>query len=222
MDGNSALLNLKETKILEDIISISGMITNILSELEGIIKEAQARLKLPAAALLMGLPEFYISSVTEENLAIFVSEGGKYKITGFSPKKVSAVFEKDGNIIEHSCSFDEIRKAGICRGTDGKLKNEWKYFRRQMLWAKTVNDALRMISPHLFNLNGPAENPCAEESFDRAPAGKSKGRLWSELPDDILKAALLCCNPEFTDGHRDSIKNEFLKRQLNRQAESER
>lgn len=215
MNCNQALINLKETKILEDIISISEMISGILSELEGIIKETQARLKLPAAALLMGLPEFYISSVTEENLAIFVSEGGKYKINKFTPGTVSAVFEKDGNIVEHSCSFAEIRRAGICLDADGKLKSEWKHFRKQMLWAKTVNDALRILSPHLLK----EEIPNLMESFDKVPAGKNKGRLWNELSDDMLKAALICCNPEFTDGHREAIKDEFMKRQQNKQAE---
>ena len=218
MNGNPALLNIKETKILEDIISISGMISSVLSELEGIIKETQAHLKLPAAALLMGLPEFYISSVTEENLAIFVSENGKYKINEFSLKKVSALFEKDGNIVEHSSSFSEIRKAGICFDADGKLKSEWKHFRKQMLWAKTVNDALRMLSPHLVK----DEIPRARERFDRVPAGKHEGRPWNELSDDMLKAALVCCNSEFTDEHREAIKNEFMNRRMNNQANDER
>lgn len=199
---------------LEEIIKMTDTFDRVLNETDNIIKEVQQKINLISASMLMGLPNFYINTATEEALSKFSAAGGKYKILEYSEKAAAAEFSSGANTINARCSYDEIKKSGICFDKNNLLKAEWKYFRRQMLWNVLVNDTLRIIAPQIItDISDNAQKKIISQNYELVPHGKHKGKDWKDLPDDFLKAALLCCRPEFTDEHRKIIKN-ILKSRL--------
>jgi hypothetical protein len=54
--------------------------------------------------------------------------------------------------------------------------------------------------------------PDTEADYGRAPFGPAEGKRWSELSDTQLRAALAYPHPDLSQGHRDAIKKEWLKR----------
>lgn len=198
---------------LEEIIKMADTFDKVLNETDNIIKEVQEKINLISASMLMGLPNFYINTATEEALAKFTDAGGKYKILEYSDKAAAAEFSLGENILSVKYTYEEIKKTGICFDKNNLLKAEWKYFRKQMLWNVLVNDTLRIIAPQL--LTGISALPKTKTNIqlhEQVPHGKHKGKNWQDLPDDFLKAALLCCRPEFTDGHRKAIRTVLKNR----------
>ena len=79
----------------------------------------------------------------------YLSRGGKVKWTERSDKRVAATWICDGNEVEIAVTIEEMTKNGVAVGNNGKLKTNWQRFPRQMLTARNVSEAIRLLMPQI-------------------------------------------------------------------------
>jgi hypothetical protein len=82
-------------------------------------------------------------------LAKFVQQGGRYKILEFSENKAAGVFSLGDNEVTMSMTMQEAEAAGLTKSKAGKVKDNWRSFPRQMLWARVVSSAIRLVAPQI-------------------------------------------------------------------------
>jgi hypothetical protein len=82
-------------------------------------------------------------------LAKFVQQGGRYKILEFSENKAAGVFSLGDNEVTMSMTMQEAEAAGLTKSKAGKVKDNWRSFPRQMLWARVVSTAIRLVAPQI-------------------------------------------------------------------------
>jgi len=172
-----------------------------------------------------------ILCLADEILAAFVQEGGRYLIEERSNQRAAASFEKGGNQLFGELKEEEARQLGLF----AKKSNPFTegFLPRQIIWAWMVIDSVRVIAPglassiHTKKTNSfPGEKHSGELGFHKkespencmdnpkiVPLGKHKGRLWSELGEEILKAALVCQHPAFSNAHREEARQALLSRE---------
>jgi len=100
-------------------------------------------------------------------LAKFTQQGGKYKILSFTEDKAAAVFNFGDNEITMSMTMKEAEAAGLTHSKAGKIKDNWKSFPRQMLWARVVSSAIRLVAPGIV---AGIYTPEEVQDFDKAAA----------------------------------------------------
>jgi hypothetical protein len=100
-------------------------------------------------------------------LAKFTQQGGKYKILSFTADKAEAVFFFGDNEITMSMTMKEAEAAGLTHSKAGKIKDNWKSFPRQMLWARVVSSAIRLVAPGIV---AGVYTPEEVQDFDKAAA----------------------------------------------------
>ena len=100
-------------------------------------------------------------------LAKFTQQGGKYKILSFTEDKAEAVFLFGDNEITMSMTMKEAEAAGLTHSKAGKIKDNWKSFPRQMLWARVVSSAIRLVAPQIV---AGVYTPEEVQDFDKAAA----------------------------------------------------
>lgn len=100
-------------------------------------------------------------------LAKFTQQGGKYKILSFTEDKAAAVFNFGDNEITMSMTMKEAEAAGLTHSKAGKIKDNWKSFPRQMLWARVVSSAIRLVAPGIV---AGVYTPEEVQDFDKAAA----------------------------------------------------
>lgn len=100
-------------------------------------------------------------------LAKFTQQGGKYKILSFTADKAEAVFLFGDNEITMSMTMKEAEAAGLTHSKAGKIKDNWKSFPRQMLWARVVSSAIRLVAPQIV---AGVYTPEEVQDFDKAAA----------------------------------------------------
>lgn len=82
-------------------------------------------------------------------LGRYLASGGKVKWTERSDKRVAATWICDGNEVEIAVTIDEMTKNGVAVGNNGKLKTNWQRFPRQMLTARNISEAIRLLMPQI-------------------------------------------------------------------------
>lgn len=84
-------------------------------------------------------------------LGRYLTSGGKVKWTERSDKRVAATWICDGNEVEIAVTIEEMTKNGVAVGNNGKLKTNWQRFPRQMLTARNVSEAVRLLMPQIVS-----------------------------------------------------------------------
>jgi hypothetical protein len=84
-------------------------------------------------------------------LGRFLTSGGKVKWLTRNDKEVKARWMHDGNEIEIGVTVDEMVKNGVACGKTGGLKDNWRKFPRQMLTARCVSEAVRLLAPQIVS-----------------------------------------------------------------------
>jgi hypothetical protein len=82
-------------------------------------------------------------------LGRYLASGGKVKWTERTDKRVAGVWTCDGNDVEIAVSLDEMMKNGVAIAGAGKLKANWQKFPRQMLTARCISEAIRLLMPQI-------------------------------------------------------------------------
>lgn len=82
-------------------------------------------------------------------LGRYLASGGKVKWTERSDKRVAATWICDGNEVEIAVTIEEMTKNGVAVGNNGKLKVNWQRFPRQMLTARNISEAIRLLMPQI-------------------------------------------------------------------------
>lgn len=82
-------------------------------------------------------------------LGRYLASGGKVKWTERSDKRVAAIWICDGNEVEIAVTIEEMTKNGVALGNNGKLKTNWQRFPRQMLTARNISEAIRLLMPQI-------------------------------------------------------------------------
>lgn len=100
-------------------------------------------------------------------LAKFTQQGGKYKILSFTKDKAEGLFLFGDNEITMSMTMKEAEAAGLPYSKAGKIKDNWKGFPRQMLWARVVSSAIRLVAPQIV---AGVYTPEEVQDFDKAAA----------------------------------------------------
>jgi hypothetical protein len=85
-------------------------------------------------------------------LGRYLTTGGKVKWTERSDKRVAGTWICDGNSIEIAVTLEEMMKNGVATGKDGRtLKTNWQRFPRQMLTARCISEAVRLLCPQIVS-----------------------------------------------------------------------
>jgi hypothetical protein len=84
-------------------------------------------------------------------LGRYLTTGGKVKWITRSDTEVRAIWSKDGNDIEISSTLEEFKNNGIAMSAKGGLKDNWRKFPKQMLTARNVSEAVRLLAPQIIS-----------------------------------------------------------------------
>ena len=113
-----------------------------------------------------------LSMRADAMLAKFQLSGGTVKWTRRDDKIVEATFTLRGNSLPFRATLEEFVANGVATGRDGKLKDNWRKFPRQMLSARVISEAVRLLAPEVvFGVYTPEE---IQDSANSAPAPEIK------------------------------------------------
>jgi hypothetical protein len=84
-------------------------------------------------------------------LGRYLTTGGKVKWLVRSDTEVRAIWSKDGNDVELSSTLEEFKNNGIALSAKGGLKDNWRKFPKQMLTARNVSEAVRLLAPQIIS-----------------------------------------------------------------------
>jgi hypothetical protein len=99
-----------------------------------------------------------LSMRADAMLAKFQMSGGTVKWTRRDDKAVEATFTLRGNSLPFSATIESFVQNGVAVGRDGKLKDNWRKFPRQMLTARVISEAVRLLAPEVvFGVYTPEE-----------------------------------------------------------------
>lgn len=91
-----------------------------------------------------------LSMRADAMLGRYLAKGGKVKWTERSDKRVAALWICDGNEIEIAVTLEEMKANGVAMGKSG-IKDNWRKFPRQMLTARCVSEAIRLLMPQIVS-----------------------------------------------------------------------
>jgi hypothetical protein len=104
------------------------------------------------------LIEGKLSMKADTMLARFQMSGGKVQWIERTNDRVKARFVHNGNEVSIEHTLDEHRASGTALGQNGKLKDNWRKFPRQMLTARVVSEGVRLLAPEInFGIYTPEE-----------------------------------------------------------------
>jgi hypothetical protein len=139
-------------QVMGEMIAGSGMFGCTKTE-QGMVlamqclAEGKAPLEL---AKTYHIIEGKLSMRADAMLGGYLSRGGKVKWTERSDKRVAAIWTCDGNDLEIAITFDEMVKNGVA-GPANKIKQNWQRFPRQMLTARCISEAVRLLMPQIVS-----------------------------------------------------------------------
>lgn len=84
-------------------------------------------------------------------LGRYLTTGGKVKWLVRSDTEVRAIWSKDGNDVEIASTLEEFKNNGIAMSAKGGLKDNWRKFPKQMLTARNVSEAVRLLAPQIIS-----------------------------------------------------------------------
>jgi len=98
--------------------------------------------------------------------AKFRQLGGKYKILKRDALEARAEFNFEDQTVEFVFTMAEARETGLCIAKGGNIKDIWKKFPANMLWARMISNAIRVICPEV---NSGTYTPEEVWDFDDEP-----------------------------------------------------
>jgi hypothetical protein len=99
-----------------------------------------------------------LSMKADAMLAKFQLSGGKVTWKVRTNEKVTAVFEHRNQSVEIQHTLEEHTASGVAVGPNGKLKDNWRKFPRQMLTARCISEGVRLLAPEIvFGVYTPEE-----------------------------------------------------------------
>ena len=84
-------------------------------------------------------------------LGRYLTTGGKVKWLVRSDTEVRAIWSKDGNDVDIASTLEEFKNNGIALSAKGGLKDNWRKFPKQMLTARNVSEAVRLLAPQIIS-----------------------------------------------------------------------
>lgn len=143
----------------EDAMSVGTMIARS-GMFEARSNEAGAVIAMMCAGEDMSLLEFIRTFHIIEGrptmkadvmLVKFLQLGGHYDVIERSDTAAEIVLNREGaKAVTFRLTFDEVKRAGYCFGKDGKtLSRNWAVRPKNMLWARVVSDAVRVMDPRV-------------------------------------------------------------------------
>lgn len=92
-----------------------------------------------------------LSMRADAMLGRFLTTGGKVKWLERSNEKVSASWSHGCNEdVVITCTVEEMKKNGVAMDKTGRnLKTNWERFPRQMLTARVISEAVRLLAPQI-------------------------------------------------------------------------
>jgi len=91
-----------------------------------------------------------LSKKYEAMIAEFQEQGGKITWIKRDATEVEAKFVHPQNgEFQLKITMDELKDSGVALGSGGKLKDNYKTYPRQMLTARVVSEAMRLIAPNI-------------------------------------------------------------------------
>jgi hypothetical protein len=109
-----------------------------------------------------------LSMRADAMLAKFQLSGGTVKWTRRDDKVVEATFTLRGNSLPFSARLEDFVTNGVAVSRDGKMKDNWRKFPRQMLTARVISEAVRLLAPEVvFGVYTPEE---IQDNNNSAPA----------------------------------------------------
>jgi hypothetical protein len=146
-----------------------------------------------------------LSMRADAMLAKFQLSGGTVKWTRRDDKVVEATFTLRGNSLPFRATLEEFIANGVATGRDGKVKDNWRKFPRQMLTARVVSEAVRLLAPEVvFGVYTPEE---IQDSAASAPAPEIK--TVTPVPADPTPNANLAKLEAILEPHADKA-NAYL------------
>lgn len=116
------------------------------------------------------LIEGKLSMRSDAMLAKFQMSGGRVEWQTRTDKEVAAVFSHNGNKLPFTVRLEDFVANGVATTRDGKLKDNWRKFPRQMLTARVISEAVRLLAPEIvFGVYTPEE----VQDFSSAPEVKT-------------------------------------------------
>lgn len=112
------------------------------------LAEGKAPLEL---AKTYHIVEGKLSMRADAMLGRFLTTGGRVKWLERSNEKVSASWSHGCNEdVVISCTVEEMKKNGVAMDKTGRnLKTNWERFPRQMLTARVISEAVRLLAPQI-------------------------------------------------------------------------
>lgn len=99
-----------------------------------------------------------LSMRSDAMLGKYQMSGGKVTWKVRNDKEVTAVFSHRGNELSFTAKMDEFVASGVATDGRGQLKDNWKKFPRQMLTARVISEAVRLLAPEIvFGIYTPEE-----------------------------------------------------------------
>lgn len=176
---------------LGEIIATSGMFGCTKIEQGQVLAlqcmtEKKAPLEL---AKVYHIIEGKLSMRADAMLAKFQMSGGTVKWTRRDDKAVEATFTLRGNSLPFSATIESFVANGVAVGRDGKLKDNWRKFPRQMLTARVISEAVRLLAPEVvFGVYTPEEIQDSTPGAAPAPVNVTPTVVTSETPNaDLAK-----------------------------------
>jgi hypothetical protein len=109
-----------------------------------------------------------LSMRADAMLAKFQMSGGTVKWSKRDDKIVEATFTLRNNSLPFSAKIEDFVANGVAVSRDGKMKDNWRKFPRQMLTARVISEAVRLLAPEVvFGVYTPEE---IQDSNNSAPA----------------------------------------------------
>ena len=92
-----------------------------------------------------------LSMRADAMLGRFLTTGGRVKWLERSNERVAASWSHGCNEdVTISCTLDEMKKNGVAMDKTGRnLKTNWERFPRQMLTARVISEAVRLLAPQI-------------------------------------------------------------------------
>ena len=92
-----------------------------------------------------------LSMKADAMLGRFVAAGGKVKWLERNTTRVRARWTYRENDLEMEVTLDELVGSGVATGKGGELKENYKRHPRQMLTARLISEAVRLLAPDVVS-----------------------------------------------------------------------
>ena len=167
-------------------------------------------------------------------LAKFCDLGGKYSVVRRDAECAQISVEYEGKKSTFAITWEEVKSEPFTQDKNGNTKSNYATPRKRMqsLWSRAVSDAVHTICPQACKgsytteeaetfvdadvkdidrqelIQTHAQDIVGGIDYSICPIGDDSvmGKAWTELPVDLLQAALDLDDPCITDKHKNNIR----------------